>query len=335
MGNASAIRIIAEAGVNHNGSLKQAKRLVDIAKQSGVDFVKFQSFDPTSLTTANARTARYQGGAGFNNQLQMLSEFILTIEQLAELKRYCESVGIGFISTAFDLKSVDVLQALNQTIWKVASGEITNVPLLERVGSIAHEVILSTGMATLGEIEQAIALLENAGCTRSQVVVLHCNTEYPTPFTDVNLRAMTTIGTAFGVRVGYSDHTPGIAVSVAAVALGASIIEKHFTTDRNLPGPDHKASLEPNALKELVKAIRNVEEALGCDQKVVSPSEEKNRTIVRKGIYASRSISKGEVFSDVNLTTKRPEHQVGAALWYQIIGRKADRDYEMDDPIQL
>lgn len=331
----NSVRIIAEAGVNHNGSLDLAKKLVDVAVESGADIIKFQTFNPSSLTTLHAGTARYQGESGYRSQIEMLSELCLPNEQLAVLKHHCDGRNIVFLSTAFDLNSVDVLLDLGQTTWKIPSGDITNVPLLERIGSIAKEVILSTGMATLGEIEQALTYLADKGCPRDRVVVLHCNTEYPTPVADVNLRAMMTIGSAFDVRIGYSDHTLGIDVSIAAVALGACVIEKHFTLDRGLPGPDHRASLEPAELMAMVSSIRNVEEALGCKQKLVSPSEQKNMKFVRKGIYASRSIAMGDVFSDINITTKRPEHRVAAALWHQILGRKADKDYEMDDPIQL
>jgi N,N'-diacetyllegionaminate synthase len=334
MCNLEPIRLVAEAGVNHNGSLELAERLIDVAAAAGADVVKFQTFDPRSLTTAQAGTTHYQAVGGYNNQLQMLSELTLTREQLARLIRYCESTGIAFMSTAFDLTSVDILQDLGQTTWKIPSGDITNVPLLERIGSIGHEVILSTGMATLGEIEQAITWLEHAGCSRGHIVVLHCNTEYPTPLTDVNLRAMATIGSAFGVRYGYSDHTPGVEVSIAAAALGACVIEKHFTTDRTLPGPDHRSSIEPDELRALVTSIRNVECALGCARKIVSPSEKKNRLILRKGIYASRRIAAGDVFCNSNLTTKRPAHRTSAAMWHQIIGRRASRDYEVDDPIE-
>jgi N,N'-diacetyllegionaminate synthase len=328
------VRIIAEAGVNHNGSLDLAKRLVTVANEARATMVKFQTFDPHSLVTSKAGTAPYQQKGGNSNQLDMLSTLQLSDEDFAAIYSHCLSLDIQFISTAFDLRSVDILNNLGQRTWKIPSGEITNVPLIEKIGALADEVILSTGMATIPEIEQAIEWIERAGCTRNHVTVMHCNTEYPTPYCDVNLRAMQTISTALGVRVGYSDHTTGIEISVAAVALGAKVIEKHFTLDRTLPGPDHAASLEPSELVALVNAIRNTEKALGSAQKRVTASEERNRSAIRKGIYASRSISQGERFSEQNLVTKRPEHAVSADLWYKVIGRNADRDYAADDPIQ-
>lgn len=328
------VQVIAEAGVNHNGSLEAAKKLADAAAAAKADFVKFQTFDPKAIVVETAPTADYQRAGGYESQVDMLSRLTLSREEQAELKDYCDSIGIAFLSTAFDLGSVKLLQNLGQKTWKIPSGEITNVPLIERIGSIADEVILSTGMATLGEIEAALAWLEGAGCPRDRVTVLHCNTEYPTPFHDVHLRAMQTIGHAFNVRVGYSDHTMGIEVPIAAVALGATVIEKHFTVDRTLPGPDQKASLEPDELRAMVAAIRNIEHALGRPEKRVSESERKNVTTVRKGIYAARAIEPGEILSPDNITTKRPAHAFDASQWDRAVGRTASRAYEPDEAIE-
>jgi N,N'-diacetyllegionaminate synthase len=321
------VTVIAEAGVNHNGSLATAKRLADAAAAAGADFVKFQTFDPKALVVETARTADYQRAGGYESQLDMLSKLTLTPEEQAELKEYCEFIGIAFLSTAFDLGSVSLLQDLGQKTWKIPSGEITNIPLIEKIGSIADDVILSTGMATLGEIEVALTWLQGAGCPRDRVTVLHCNTEYPTPYHDVHLRAMQTIGQAFNVRVGYSDHTMGIEVPVAAVALGATVIEKHFTLDRTRPGPDQKASLEPEELTAMVVAIRRPE-------KRVSDSERKNISSVRKGIYAARAIKPGEVLTPDNISTKRPAHDVDATQWNRVVGRKTVRQYEPDEAIE-
>lgn len=329
-----SVRTIAEAGVNHNGSLQAAKKLAEAAASAKADFVKFQTFDPKSLVVSSAPTAEYQTQGGYTDQQEMLAGLTLSRGEQAELKKYCESIGIAFLSTAFDLGSVKLLQDLGQTTWKIPSGEITNVPLIETIGTIAEEVILSTGMATLGEIEQALTWLEGVGCPRERVTVLHCNTEYPTPYHDVHLRAMQTIGQAFNVRVGYSDHTMGIEVPIAAVALGATLIEKHFTLDRTLPGPDQKASLEPDELTAMVSGIRNIEEALGRPEKRVSESERKNVTTVRKGIYAARPIKQGEAFTSENLTTKRPAHGVDAASWKRVLGRTAYRDFVPDEAIE-
>lgn len=329
------VQVIAEAGVNHNGSLEAAKKLADAAASANPDFVKFQTFDPKSLVVGTARTADYQQAGGYESQLDMLSKLTLSRDEQMMLKDYCESIGIAFLSTAFDRGSVQLLQDLGQKTWKIPSGEITNVPLIEQIGSIADEVILSTGMATLGEIETALTWLERVGCPRDRVTVLHCNTEYPTPYHDVHLRAMQTIGQTFSVRVGYSDHTMGIEVPIAAVALGATLIEKHFTLDRTLPGPDQKASLEPEELRAMVRAVRNVEQALGSTRKTVTRSELNNRTITRKAIYASCSIKKGELLTVNNITTKRPAYGVDASQWYRLLGQTANRDYRTDDAIEL
>jgi N,N'-diacetyllegionaminate synthase len=326
--------IIAEAGVNHDGKLDQAKLLVDVASDAGADAVKFQAFDPEMLVTRCAGTAAYQSAAGFRSQRELLESLVLSEPQLAEVQAYCQYREIKFLSTAFDLKSVQQLHKLGQTMWKIPSGEITNVPLVEAIGAIAREVVMSTGMATLEEIGAALAWLDGVGCSRERVTVLHCNTEYPTPFADVNLRAMQTIGRNFGVRVGYSDHTLGIEVPIAAVALGATIVEKHFTLDRTLPGPDHKASLEGPELKAMVEAIRNTEQALGADRKLVTGSEQKNRRLVRKGIYAAAPIAVGDELTALNLVTKRPESRIPASEWHRIVGRVAQRAYAKDEAIQ-
>lgn len=331
----SKIYIIAEAGVNHNGSLEQAKKLVDVAVYAKADAVKFQTFDPESTVTISAKTARYQEKGGYKDQLSMLSELVLDKDEFYSLRDYCRQKGIDFLSTAFDLPSFRFLKELGQKTWKIPSGEITNVPLIEAIGAVAEAVILSTGMAKLGEVEQALIWLEAAGTKRDSITVLHCNTEYPTPFKDVNLRVMNTIATAFGVEVGYSDHTVGIEVPIAAAALGAAVIEKHFTLDKNLPGPDHKASLEPEELRAMIYSIRNIEKALGISEKRVTESERKNQKIARKGIYAAKKINKGEVFTDNNIITKRPENKLSASLWYYIKGEVAKRYYNVDEEIEL
>jgi N,N'-diacetyllegionaminate synthase len=330
-----SVIIIAEAGVNHGGSLSIAKQMAEAAGNAGADYVKFQTFDPDAVVAADGPTAEYQQNHGYTDQRSMLAKLKLSEAEHQELKNHCDDLGVGFLSTAFDLGSVELLRRLGQKTWKIPSGEITNVPLIERIGQIAREVIMSTGMATLGEIEQALSWLERAGCIRDRVTVLHCNTEYPTPYEDVNLRAMRTIADAFGVRVGYSDHTLGTEVPVAAVAMGARVIEKHFTLDRSAEGPDHRASLEPEELSAMVARIRHVEAALGDGLKRVSESERKNRRLVRKGIYAARAISKGERFSAENVTTKRPSHGTDAALWGQVLETAAQRDYEPDEAIEL
>lgn len=329
------VRVIAEAGVNHNGSLELAHQLADVAHESNADVVKFQTFTPEALVLKSGEAAEYQQAGGYKNQLDMLRRLTLTPDEQRELKGYCESIGITFLSTAFDLGSVNLLQELGQKTWKIPSGEITNVPLIETIAKKADEIILSTGMATLGEIEQALLWIERAGCSRNHVTVLHCNTEYPTPYNDVNLRAMQTIGKAFGVKVGYSDHTIGVEVPIAAVSLGASVIEKHFTLDRNLPGPDQKTSLEPDELRRMVSAIRNIEAALGSSQKTVTSSELKNRDLARKSIVAATRINAGERFSERNVTCKRPGKGISSARWYEVIGSVARRDYDVDELIEL
>lgn len=329
------VLIIAEAGVNHNGDLELARQLIDAAAAAGADLVKFQTFSANRLVTANARKADYQtrNSGGGETQHEMLRRLELGPEAHHQLLAHCQARGIGFFSTGFDLESVDFLLDLGLDKFKIPSGEITNLPYLRHVGRHGKEVILSTGMATLGDIEAAIEALEQAGTPRDRITVLHCTTEYPTPMNEVNLRAMQSIGEAFGVAVGYSDHTPGIEVAIAAVALGARVIEKHFTLDRNLPGPDHKASLEPGELKAMVSAIRNIETALGDGIKRLTPSEAKNRPIARKSLVAARPIRTGEAFTNENITTKRPGTGISPMRWDEVMGQVAQKDYKEDDLI--
>ena len=328
--------IIAEAGVNHNGDLELAKQLVDAAADAGADLVKFQTFSAGRLATASAPKAEYQNRTSDKEQSQfaMLEQLELADEMHEQLIDYCAERSIGFFSTGFDLESLDYLASVGAERFKIPSGEITNLPYLRHIGGFGKPLILSTGMATLGEIEAALDALETAGTPRSQITVLHCNTEYPTPMQDVNLRAMTSIRDAFGVSVGYSDHTTGIEVSIAAVALGATVIEKHLTLDRNLPGPDHKASLEPDEFAAMVRAIRNVEQAMGDGIKWPSPSEAKNKLIARKSLVAAKSIKAGERFTPENLTAKRPGTGIAPMRWDEVIGRAARRDYAPDELIE-
>lgn len=329
--------IIAEAGVNHNGDLDLARQLVDAAVAAGADIVKFQTFNANRQVTRTAKKADYQAQAtdSKESQHEMLRRLELSDEMHKELIAHCAARNIGFFSTGFDVESVDLLISLGQDCFKIPSGEITNLPYLRHIGRLGKAVILSTGMATLGEIEAAIDVLEQAGTPRANITVLHCTTEYPTPMAEVNLRAMQSIHAAFGVAVGYSDHTPGIEVAIAAVALGASVIEKHFTLDRNLPGPDHKASLEPEDLKAMVAAIRNIEIALGDGIKRLTPSEARNKPVVRKSLVASQTIKAGEVFSAQNIATKRPGTGISPMHWDGVMGRTAPRDFETDELIEL
>lgn len=329
--------IIAEAGVNHNGDLALARALIDTAAAAGVDAVKFQTAIPDLVVTRYGEKAAYQKETSQKDesQLEMIRKLLLPLETHRELKAYCEARGVIFFSTAFDLVSLDFLEELGQPYHKIPSGEITNLPYLRRIGGYRRPVIMSTGMATLGEIESALAVLEQSGIGHDQVTALHCNTEYPTPMSDVNLRAMSTIRDAFGVPVGYSDHTEGIEVAIAAVALGATMIEKHFTLDRNLPGPDQKASLEPGELKAMVMAIRSVELALGNGIKRPSPSEARNKNTVRRSLVAATAIRAGETFSEANLTAKRPGTGLSPMRWNELMGRKAPRDFLPDEMIEL
>lgn len=325
--------IIAEAGVNHNGSLDMACRLVDVAADAGADLVKFQTFSAARLVTRSASKAAYQQQTtGISeSQHDMLHRLELSREMHEVLIAHCVMRGVRFFSTGFDEASVSMLADLGLDRFKIPSGEITNLPYLRFIGRYGKDVFLSTGMATLGEVEAAISILESSGTPRSRITVLHCNTEYPTPMTDVNLRAMIAMRDAFGVAVGYSDHTAGIEVATAAVALGATVIEKHFTLDRSQPGPDHQASLEPDELKALVIAVRNIEQALGDGIKRPTPSEVKNRAMARKSIVAGRPIRAGEQLTEENLSVKRPGAGLSPMHWDRVIGKTALRDYATDE----
>lgn len=328
--------IIAEAGVNHNGNIDMALKLIDAAADAGADLVKFQTFCADRLAVEGAKKADYQAlqTGSSETQYEMLKRLQLSGADHEVLIRHCERSGIGFFSTGFDIESLDLLAGLGQRIFKIPSGEITNLPYLRHVAALKGDVILSTGMATLGDIEAALVALEQAGCSRKKITVLHCTTEYPAPFSEVNLRAMNAIGTAFGVRVGYSDHTVGIEVAIASVALGATIVEKHFTLDRSLPGPDHAASLEPIELKSMICSIRNIEAAMGSCIKQRTKSEDRNVLVARKSIVAARDIAEGEVFSEENLTTKRPGLGMSPMLWDTVVGSVSRRDYHKDELIQ-
>lgn len=327
--------IIAEAGVNHNGSIELAKKLIEKGAEAGVDAVKFQSFKANKLVTVNAEKADYQVaniGKNDENQYVMLKKLELDYDKHQELMDYAKSKGVMFLSSAFDLESIDLLVDLDLSVFKIPSGEITNLPYLRKIAQTNKPVILSTGMATLGEIEAALEVLKNNGTT--DVTILHCNTEYPTPMSDVNLTAMNTMKDAFKVKVGYSDHTLGIEIPIAAVALGALVIEKHFTLDKTMEGPDHKASLEPDELKQMVKSIRNIEEALGNGVKTPTESERKNKVVARKSIVAKTAICFGEMLSEENLDIKRPGTGISPMLWNEIIGSKATKDYQTDELIE-
>lgn len=328
--------IIAEAGVNHNGSIEMAKQLIDTAAVAGVSYVKFQTFKAEKLVTKEAEQAEYQQrNAADSSQYTMLKKLELTPRQHEELVAHCKQKGVRFLSTAFDLESIEYLHSLQLGLWKIPSGEITNYPYLKKIAQYGEPVIMSTGMCSMDDVEQAINVLLKNGLTKEQITLLHCNTEYPTPMQDVNLKAMLQLRDKFGVKVGYSDHTKGIEVPIAAVALGAEVIEKHFTLDRTLPGPDHKASLEPNELKAMVDAIRNIEQALGNGQKHVSASEEKNIAIARKSIVAAKDIKRGELLTEENLTTKRPGSGISPMRWEELIGTKAIRDFKEDELIEI
>lgn len=336
------VLVIAEAGVNHNGDLDMAKRLVDVAAEAGADLVKFQTFKAEKIASGAARKASYQarntatsGQTDEGSQLEMLRRLELTEADHAALIAHCAERGIGFFSTGFDLESLDYLNGLGFAQFKIPSGEITNLPYLRRVASFGKDLILSTGMANLGEIEAAIDAIEAAGLPRHRITVLHCTTEYPAPLDEVNLRAMQTIGQAFGVCAGYSDHTEGTEVAIAAVALGARVIEKHFTLDRKLPGPDHKASLEPAELAAMIRGIRRVERALGSPTKRRTASEAANTVVARKSIVASRPIAAGERFSDDNLTAKRPGTGLSPMQWDRVVGQSAPRAFATDEEISL
>lgn len=334
---ATKILIIAEAGVNHNGDISLAKRLIDVAAEAGADLVKFQTFRADAQVTRVAEKAEYQIKATDNttSQHEMLRRLELSIDMHKELIAHCAMRGIGFLSTGFDTESIDLLRSLGLNLFKIPSGEITNLPYLRHIGRLGGDIILSTGMSTLGEIEAAIDVLERAGTPRNKMTILHCTTEYPTPMNEVNLEAMRSIHASFAVAVGYSDHTTGIEVAIAAVAMGALVIEKHFTLDREMPGPDHKASLEPNELKAMVAAIRNIEIALGDGVKRLTPSESSNKPVARKSLVAMRRIKAGDVFSEQNITAKRPGTGISPMRWDEVVGRVASRDFAEEEFIEL
>ena len=329
-----SVYIIAEAGVNHNGSFELACKLVDAAKAAGADCIKFQTFKSQNLVSHTAQKAEYQKDAtGEGSQIDMLKKLELSYGEFLMLKDYCEKQGICFLSTPFDFESIEFLKSIDMPFWKIPSGEITNYPYLVALAKTEKPIVMSTGMCELGEIEAAIHVLKDYGT--KDIRLLQCNTEYPTPFEDVNLRAMQTMKEYFGIEVGYSDHTEGIEVPVAAVALGATIIEKHFTLDRNMEGPDHKASLEPDELKAMVESIRRIEKALGNGDKTPSKSEKKNITIARKSIVAKKNIRIGEILTEENLTVKRPGNGISPMEWNKVVGTKAVRDFQEDELIEL
>lgn len=328
--------IIAEAGVNHNGDFNLALKLVDAAKNAGVDCVKFQTFISENEVSKFAKKADYQIAnlsGNDDSQYNMIKKLELSFDQFREIKRYCDKKGIIFLSTPFDLDSVAFLDELGLPFWKIPSGEITNLPYLIKIARTGKDIVMSTGMSNLSEIEDAMNVLKENGA--GNISLLHCNTEYPTPFHDVNLRAMKTMSDHFHINVGYSDHTLGIEVPIAAVAMGARIIEKHFTLDRNMEGPDHKASLEPEELKSMVLSIRNIEVAIGSSKKFPTNSEIKNLAIARKSIVAKSNIKKGETFTESNITTKRPGDGISPMEWFRVLGQTAKRNFAEDELIEL
>ena len=329
--------IIAEAGVNHNGKYDLAVKMIHEAKRAGADYVKFQTAVPELVISTIAPKAEYQKETTGNDesQLDMCRAIHLPLSDYAKLKKICDNVGIGFMSTPFDLVSIDTLEPLDMDYYKIPSGEITNLPYLRKIASKGRKVIMSTGMSEMNEIADALKVLEDGGLKRADITLLHCNTEYPTPFSDVNLMAMKTIGDTFGVSVGYSDHTRGIEVPIAAVAMGAKVIEKHFTLDCNMEGPDHKASLEPDQLKAMVDAIRNVEMAIGSAEKHATASETPNKVVARKSIVAACDIAEGDILTEKNITVKRPGNGISPMLWDSVIGTKAKRAFRFDELIEI
>lgn len=329
--------IIAEAGVNHNGSMDMARELIREAAKAGADYVKFQTAIASELVAVTAPKADYQKKTtgATESQLEMLQRLLLPLESFKALASACAEEGIRFMSTPFDLISIDTLAPLGMDFWKIPSGEITNLPYLRKIASAGGRVILSTGMSTLDEVGKAVEVLETGGISRSDIFLLHCTTQYPTPMSDVNLLAMRQLETLGCAGVGYSDHTRGTEVAIAAVALGAKVIEKHFTLDRNLPGPDHKASLEPHELRALVMAVRNIEEALGDGEKRITPSESSNRIVARKSIVASTPIKKGDKLTPSNLTCKRPAGGISPMEWDRVVGTGAIRDFRQDEAIEI
>ena len=336
MNNKSTI-IIAEAGVNHNGSIELAEKLIDVVAEAGADFVKFQTFKAETLVTQTANKAEYQKGITNTgeSQFEMIKKLELDRKTHEELIDYCKIKDIQFLSTAFDHDSIDLLDELNIPLFKIPSGEITNLPYLRHIGKMGKPIIMSTGMSTLDEVHNALNILIESGTEKEQITILHCNTEYPTPMEDVNLKAMLTIKDELGVNIGYSDHTLGIEVAISAVAMGATVIEKHFTLDRNMSGPDHAASLEPEELKAMVTAIRNIEKAMGDGIKKPSSSETKNISVVRKSIVAKMSIKKGELFSEENLTIKRPGTGISPMEWDNLLNKKSKKDFDIDVLIKV
>lgn len=327
--------VIAEAGVNHNGSLKIAKELALVAKECGADIVKFQTAKVDSLVSKKAEMAEYQKKniGEITSQKEMLSKLLLSYDEFRELSQYCKEIGIKFLSTPFDLESIDFLENLGCDIWKIPSGEITNLPYLERISKTRKDVILSTGMCDMDEVEAAVRVLKDNGTKK--LTILHCTTQYPTPYEAVNLNAMISLRDRFNCDVGYSDHTKGIVIPIAAVAMGATVIEKHFTLSREMDGPDHKASLEPDEMKKMIEGIREVEISLGDGIKVPASTEIENRVVARKSIVASRDIKKGEIFTIENITTKRPGNGISPMLWYDVLGSISKKDYLEDDLIEL
>lgn len=326
--------IIAEAGVNHNGDIHLAKKLIEAAADAGADYIKFQTFKAESLVNKTAEQADYQkeNTGKTESQFDMLKRLELSYDDFDELEKSCQEHDIKFLSTAFDFESIAYLKN-KLDFYKIPSGEITNLPYLEKVAKLNLPIIMSTGMANMQEVKEALAVLEKNGIIRNNITILHCNTEYPTPMQDVNLNAMLTIADELGVKVGYSDHTLGIEIPIAAVAMGAKVIEKHFTLDKNMQGPDHKASLEPHELKAMVDGIRNIEKAMGSGVKTPSPSEQKNIDVARKSIVAASSIKQGEVFTSQNITTKRPGTGISPMQWHELIGTPAQKDYKEDELI--
>jgi len=331
------VQIIAEIGVNHNGKMDLALELIDVASNAGADIVKFQTSLPNLVTSKYAPKADYQLSSTDSSEtlLEMCTKLTLSFEDTKTLKVYAEKKGIKFLSSPFDLVSIDFLNKLGLDCFKIPSGEITNLPYLKKIGGLRKKVIMSTGMANLEEIKVSTDILINSGTLKEKIIILHCNTEYPTPMEDVNLSAMLTIRDELDVQVGYSDHTLGIEIPIAATAMGATVIEKHFTLSREMEGPDHRASLEPNELTAMVKAIRNIEKAMGDGVKQPSPSEKKNIPIARKSIVAAKTIRAGEPLTEANLTAKRPGNGISPLLWDKVLKRTAPRDFMMDELIEL
>lgn len=326
--------VIAEAGVNHNGSYEIACQLVDAAKDAGADYIKFQTFHSENLVSKNAKKADYQvETTGEDTQLNMLKKLELSEQEFICLKDYCRKKEIRFLSTPFDFDSIRFLNQLDIPFWKIPSGEVTNYPYLVALAKTGKPIVMSTGMCDLSDISNAIRVLKENGA--GDISLLHCNTEYPTPYEDVNLRAVLTMKSEFGCKVGYSDHTQGIEIPIAAVAMGATIIEKHFTLDRNMDGPDHKASLEPDELKQMITSIRKIEKAMGSGVKAPTKSETKNIAVARKSIIASRNIQQGEAFTESNITTKRPGSGISPMRWNEVIGQTAKRDFQEDELIEI